>query len=110
MKSFFRFKMQGVLMSFAFTLYISTVNSSVLKAQLDPRADCRTITVVSGDSCGALATKCGITAAQFTTFNPSSTLCSTLQVKTPPISILRRTIADIPLDWPTGVLFRRHTP
>jgi hypothetical protein len=30
--------------------------------------------------------------------------------KRPPISILRRTIADIPLDWPTGVLFRRHTP
>jgi hypothetical protein len=84
MKLLFRFKMQGALVSFAFALYISTVDSSVLKAQLDPRADCRTITVVSGDSCGALATKCGVTAAQFTTFNPSPTLCSTLQVSQPP--------------------------
>lgn len=41
---------------------------------------CSTATVVSGDSCGTLAARCGISAADFTTFNPSSTLCSTLAV------------------------------
>ncbi|KAH8803509.1 glycoside hydrolase family 18 protein [Xylogone sp. PMI_703] len=44
------------------------------------RDTCSYIQVVSGDSCGSLASKCGISASQFTTFNPSSTLCSTLAV------------------------------
>jgi chitinase len=39
---------------------------------------CKTIQVVSGDSCASLASECGITAAQFTKYNPSSTLCSGL--------------------------------
>lgn len=43
-------------------------------------AECITIQVVSGDSCGSLAVRCGITAAQFTEYNPSPTLCSTLAV------------------------------
>lgn len=46
---------------------------------LDKRATCRHIQVSSGDSCAALATRCGISAADFTKFNPSSTLCSTLK-------------------------------
>ena len=33
---------------------------------------------MSGDTCATLATRCGITGAAFTTYNPSSTLCSTL--------------------------------
>jgi chitinase len=41
---------------------------------------CSTVQVVSGDSCGSLTDKCGISGAQFTTFNPSPTLCSTLAV------------------------------
>ncbi|KAH9204631.1 putative glycosyl hydrolase, family 18 [Leptodontidium sp. 2 PMI_412] len=47
---------------------------------LPPNADgtCQTRTIVSGDSCSALAAKCGITPAQFTTLNPSTTLCSNL--------------------------------
>jgi len=40
---------------------------------------CSTVAVVSGDSCFSLAGKCGISPADFTTYNPSSTLCSTLQ-------------------------------
>ncbi|KAH8892262.1 killer toxin alpha/beta [Thozetella sp. PMI_491] len=55
-------------------------NGTISARSLEARADCRTVTVVSGDSCGSLASKCGITAAQFTQFNPSSTLCSTLQI------------------------------
>jgi hypothetical protein len=39
---------------------------------------CAYILVQSGDSCGSLASKCGISAADFTKYNPSSTLCSTL--------------------------------
>ncbi|KAJ7244646.1 glycoside hydrolase superfamily [Mycena haematopus] len=41
---------------------------------------CSTITVVSGDSCASLAARCGISAADFTSYNPSPTLCSTLAV------------------------------
>lgn len=44
------------------------------------RDDCRTIQVVSGDSCGSLVNKCGISPADFTTYNPSPTLCSSLQI------------------------------
>jgi hypothetical protein len=33
---------------------------------------------VSGDSCSSLAAECSITAAQFSEFNPSTTLCSGL--------------------------------
>jgi chitinase len=44
------------------------------------RSTCSYIQVVSGDSCGSLASQCGITASQFTTYNPSPTLCSTLAV------------------------------
>ncbi|KAJ5735081.1 glycoside hydrolase family 18 protein [Penicillium malachiteum] len=41
---------------------------------------CSYILVVSGDSCGTLDTRCGITAAELSEYNPSSTLCSTLAV------------------------------
>jgi hypothetical protein len=44
-----------------------------------PRTTCSTVEVVSGDSCGSLAQKCGITAAQFTQYNSESNECSTLQ-------------------------------
>ncbi|OKL59815.1 hypothetical protein UA08_04984 [Talaromyces atroroseus] len=44
----------------------------------DDSNECTTIQVVSGDSCSTLATECGITAAEFTKYNPSSDLCSTL--------------------------------
>ncbi|KAJ7307797.1 class V chitinase-like protein [Mycena albidolilacea] len=33
---------------------------------------------MSGDGCASLAARCGISAADFTSFNPSPTLCSTL--------------------------------
>lgn len=47
---------------------------------IQARADCKTVAVVSGDSCGTLATKCAISASDFTKYNPSSTLCSGLVV------------------------------
>ncbi|KAL9573156.1 hypothetical protein ACKAV7_002841 [Fusarium commune] len=45
----------------------------------EARATCKAINVIGGDSCGSLASKCGITAANFSKFNPNKKLCSTLQ-------------------------------
>ncbi|EHK96459.1 putative Killer toxin subunits alpha/beta [Glarea lozoyensis 74030] len=45
------------------------------------RATCRYIQVVANDGCGSLVSRCGISAADFTKFNPKANLCSTLQVK-----------------------------
>jgi hypothetical protein len=44
------------------------------------RADCSTQTVVSGDSCGSLAQKCGISGSDFTKYNSGDGFCSKLQV------------------------------
>lgn len=44
---------------------------------------CKTKSVVSGDDCGSLASKCGISAADFMTANPKTNLCSTLAVGQP---------------------------
>jgi hypothetical protein len=44
---------------------------------------CSYILVQSGDSCGSLASRCGITPAQFTQYNPGSTFCSTLMPQQP---------------------------
>ncbi|ERS96164.1 hypothetical protein HMPREF1624_07700 [Sporothrix schenckii ATCC 58251] len=46
---------------------------------LSPRADCTTVQVVYGDGCGTLATKCGISGADFTKYNPGATFCSDLK-------------------------------
>ena len=57
-------------------------NNRNLKARTDlqKRNDCTTTTVVSGDSCGALASKCGISGSDFTKYNTNPNLCSTLAV------------------------------
>ena len=39
---------------------------------------CSTEKVYSGDSCAALAAKCGITPAEFTEYNPDPKLCLSL--------------------------------
>lgn len=51
-----------------------------LPISLHKRATCRYIEVVSGDGCASLASRCGISGADFTKFNPASTFCSSLQV------------------------------
>lgn len=43
------------------------------------QAECKTTQVKSGDSCAALATRCGISSADFNKYNPGSTFCSTLR-------------------------------
>jgi hypothetical protein len=58
-----------------------TAVSSLLSG-LQPRADCRVIQVVSGDSCGSLASRCGISGNDFMKYNSyNSNLCSTLMPK-----------------------------
>ncbi|KAF1971118.1 class V chitinase Chi100 [Bimuria novae-zelandiae CBS 107.79] len=46
---------------------------------LEARADCRTIQVQEKDTCASLAAECGISASDFTKYNPSSSLCSGLK-------------------------------
>lgn len=61
--------------------FTPAVLPSTNSARAVPRAaeaSCREIQVVAGDGCASLATRCGITPAQFTSYNPSSTECSTL--------------------------------
>lgn len=54
---------------------------SLLSNTLTPRADCRAIQVVPGDSCGALASRCGISGSAFTKYNRQKNLCATLKPK-----------------------------
>ncbi|PSK36632.1 Endochitinase B [Elsinoe australis] len=55
-----------------------TVNTTAAHSVLLRRADCRTTSVVSGDGCGTLASRCGISPADFTKFNSDPGLCSSL--------------------------------
>ncbi|KFY17053.1 hypothetical protein V492_00913 [Pseudogymnoascus sp. VKM F-4246] len=50
--------------------------------QLKSRAFCRDLMVIQGDSCGSLATRCGISGNDFMTYNSKkANLCSTLMPK-----------------------------
>lgn len=61
----------------AFAILSTAVVSS---AAPKPRSDCRAIEVQPGDSCGSLASKCGVTPTQFTDYNKRENLCSTLYI------------------------------
>lgn len=76
--------------SFTTPLSLSNVTNSTITARqwepsrskkLFPRAECRTIQVDAGNSCATLATRCGISGADFTKYNPGSSFCATLQAK-----------------------------
>ncbi|OKL56103.1 hypothetical protein UA08_08663 [Talaromyces atroroseus] len=53
-------------------------STSSSRHALQARDTCTTIRVASGDTCTTLAAECGITAAEFTEYNPSSGECSSL--------------------------------
>lgn len=55
-----------------------TLSNPAARSNLHARADCKYISVVSGDGCASLASKCGISAADFTKYNPDKSLCSSL--------------------------------
>ncbi|KND88549.1 Killer toxin subunits alpha/beta [Tolypocladium ophioglossoides CBS 100239] len=44
----------------------------------NPDGTCETKRVIGGDSCGSLASKCGLAPADFTKVNTKANLCSTL--------------------------------
>jgi hypothetical protein len=46
---------------------------------LSSRAECRTEKVQDGDSCAAIASRCGISGADFTKYNSAKGFCSTLK-------------------------------
>jgi hypothetical protein len=54
-------------------------STPTLRARLAARAECSTVQVDGGDSCAALASKCGISPADFTTYNSDPNFCSTLK-------------------------------
>lgn len=65
----------------AFALGLLLADASHAAAtELNQRSTCSTIRVQSGDSCGSLATRCGISDTQFHQYNPKSNLCSTLAI------------------------------
>jgi chitinase len=65
-------------LSSVWALLLLIASACAADISLERRANCRTITVVSGDGCGSLASRCKITAANFTKFNPGANFCSTL--------------------------------
>ncbi|KAL4745304.1 hypothetical protein BDW72DRAFT_211523 [Aspergillus terricola var. indicus] len=65
---------------------IATASKSVIpsssptpRARLAIRAECTTTQVEGGDSCAALADRCGISGADFTEYNPGDDFCATLK-------------------------------
>ncbi|POR31800.1 Chitinase [Tolypocladium paradoxum] len=56
-----------------------TTSHAARMSSLNARDECRTIQVVSGDSCWALSGRCGISPDDFTKYNPDSKLCSSLK-------------------------------
>ncbi|KAI9148911.1 Killer toxin subunits alpha/beta [Paramyrothecium foliicola] len=66
---------------------------------------CKTREVVSGDGCGSLASKCGLTPADFTKVNSKTDLCSSLAVGQL-VCCTRGTIPDLrPKPKPNGYCF-----
>ena len=64
-----------------------TTNSTLLAHNLVQQrvaraeGECTTVQVDAGNSCADLAVKCGISGADFTTYNPGADFCSTLKPK-----------------------------
>jgi GH18 family chitinase len=49
--------------------------------KIRPRADCETVSVEPVDSCASLATRCRISPANFTKYNPGASFCANLKPK-----------------------------
>lgn len=64
------------------TVLGSSFRSNDTVRDLERRAACRDIQVIAGDGCGSLATRCGISGANFEKYKSKTpNICSTLQVK-----------------------------
>lgn len=66
---------------------------------------CKTIDVISGDSCGSLASKCGLSSNEFMEVNTKENLCATLAVGQP-VCCTRGDLPDLrPVPKPDGYCF-----
>ncbi|EXV01258.1 chitinase (glycoside hydrolase family 18) [Metarhizium robertsii] len=68
-------------MNTTFSRNRETNSTEDFKSRISPfsaRADCRTVQVQGGDSCAALAQRCGISGANFMEYNPGSNFCASL--------------------------------
>lgn len=57
---------------------VAAIPTSSSHSNIVARAECSTVQVEGGDSCAALAAKCGISAADFSKYNSDPNLCSSL--------------------------------
>ncbi|KFX97388.1 hypothetical protein V490_02811 [Pseudogymnoascus sp. VKM F-3557] len=73
----------------------STLTAVQATRGIHARAPCATILVHPNDSCTSLAADCGITPAQFTVYNPSTTLCGNLK-EGQPVCCSSGTLPDTP--------------
>ncbi|KGO73174.1 Glycoside hydrolase, superfamily [Penicillium italicum] len=55
--------------------------TTAVATKIRARAECRAVQVDYGNGCPELAAKCGISAADFTKYNPASDFCSKLKPK-----------------------------
>ncbi|KAL4807506.1 hypothetical protein BDV18DRAFT_158723 [Aspergillus unguis] len=62
------------------TTMLGVSEVSKRSARITPRADCRTIEVHQGDGCASLASRCGISGADFDKYNTGTDFCKNLQV------------------------------
>ena len=62
-------------------LLVPSVEPDDATVSLHRLAECEAIQVVSGDSCASLASRCGVSGANFEKYNPIPNLCSTLKPK-----------------------------
>ncbi|KAL7932039.1 glycoside hydrolase family 18 protein [Trichoderma chlorosporum] len=60
---------------------VGSIDASAIQlwAKRQTANSCRTATVATGDSCGSLATKCSISSADLSKYNPSKSFCSGLR-------------------------------
>ncbi|KAH8900006.1 hypothetical protein GQ53DRAFT_835991 [Thozetella sp. PMI_491] len=59
---------------------IALLATTALASPLMARDDCKYAKAEAGDSCSTLAAKCGISADDFTKYNPDPKLCSQLAI------------------------------
>lgn len=67
-----------VALSLSLLVQTTSARLNVYPPAVSKRGDCKTQTVASGDGCGSLASKCGISASDFTKYNSDPKLCSGL--------------------------------
>ncbi|RDW58668.1 hypothetical protein BP6252_13144 [Coleophoma cylindrospora] len=77
--TFYKLPTFAMLSRLCLIALIITVSAQQSQIPIQDQNHCRTIQVHSGDSCGSLAQRCGISGRDFEKYNADPHLCSTLQ-------------------------------